>query len=302
MQAITYAIACLLATGLLDLVFKLYSSAGYSRGLMMAGVGFIWACLQILTMFAGNSAFSFDSTTILFGGFAAILLLASNLLLLECLGRLPVSIASTVYRLNTVPLVLMAVLLLGERPGFYGWFGVSLGLVSVFLLYTKPEEHSAGSIAVPDSTSARIPPGKQHALSIWFLLIIAASCIRALYGITSKAGLSNGAAAETMMFLSAAGWFLGGLVYYRMVDTRQAASFKSIKLIVAAGILVFVIVWFLTKALSLADAVSVMPIANMGFVAAFAFALLLRLEQPTPRKLTAILVAMVSISLIALGG
>ena len=75
----------------------------------------------------------------------------------------------------------------------------------------------------------------------------------------------------------------------------------SVKLIAAAGVLVFSVVWLLTTALSLGDASFVVPIANMGFVAAFVFSLTYKLEQITSIKVVAIATAIVSIGFLTYG-
>lgn len=285
MLAIALAVFCLLATGMLDLVFKLYASGSNSRGLMMAGVGGIWAGLQVVYIFVTGHSLSLDYTTLLYGGLASVVLIMSNILLLETMGRLSVSIASTIYRLNTVPLVLLAIVFLDEEPGWFKLCGVALGLVCVGLLYSKADNTVTSKVFVR-----------------WFLLIIVACCLRALYGVFLKAGLTQGAVAETMMLLAAIAWFLGGLLHLGLIDSVRHVKGKSLWLIVLAGALVFTIVWLLTTALSLADALTVMPIANMGFVAAFVFAVMCRLERPNTRKLSAILVAIVSIGVISYAG
>lgn len=286
MLAITLAIVCLLATGLLDLAFKLYATGSNSRGLMMAGVGGIWSSLQITYLLSTDHVLVVDQTTWLYGGLAAITLVASNFLLLESMGRLSVSIASTIYRLNTVPLVLLAIVFLDENPSWLKLCGVGLGLVCVWLLYSRTDS---------TSTTAQV-------FNRWFLLIIFACCLRALYGVFLKSGLNQGAAAESMMLLAAIAWLIGGLIHFWLIDATRQVRRDALWLIVLAGALVFLIVRLLTTALSLADATTVMPIANMGFVAAFVMAVACQLERLNTRKFAAVLVAVLSIGIISFAG
>ena len=44
------ALLCLAASGLLDLVFKLYSAQQRSRGLLIFGTGCVWIVLQLAYM------------------------------------------------------------------------------------------------------------------------------------------------------------------------------------------------------------------------------------------------------------
>ena len=251
----------------------------------MVGVGGIWASLQLAFIFANGHSLSLDHTTLLYGGLTAAVLVMSNLLLLETMGRLSVSIASTIYRLNTVPLVLLAIVFLDEDPGWLKLFGVALGLLCVWLLYSKADNVVTSKVFVR-----------------WFLLIIVACCLRALYGVFLKSGLTAGAVADSMMLLAAIAWLFGGLLHFWLIDSVRQVKRNAIWLIVLAGALVFTIVWLLTTALSLADALTVMPIANMGFVAAFVFAVICRLEQLNSRKLSVIVLAMVSIGVISYAG
>lgn len=276
------ALLCLAASGLLDLVFKLYSAEQRSRGMLIFGTGCVWILLQLFYIDYHGLALSFDSPTLVFGITAAIFVTLSNILLLECLGHLPISMASTIYRLNTIPLVILAFIFLGENPGLVAGLGILLGLVTVLLLYQP--KHIDFS-AIPHFT-------------LFVLLIIGASCLRALYGIFTKAGLSNGADANTIMFFAAIAWCLGGLAYAWLREKRVRITVAKLKYMGITGALVFAIIWLLTTALALGDASLVVPLTNMGFVAAFVFSVLLRLEKLTPRKSLAIFTAVVSIVLL----
>jgi uncharacterized membrane protein len=61
---------------------------------------------------------------------------------------------------------------------------------------------------------------------------------------------------------------------------------------------VFAVVWLLTTALTLGDASVVVPLANMSFVAAFVFSVILKLERIDARKLAAVALAVVAIVLL----
>jgi len=63
-------------------------------------------------------------------------------------------------------------------------------------------------------------------------------------------------------------------------------------------VLVFSVVWLLTKALTLGDASVVVPLANMGFIAAFIFSIGLGLESLDRKKMTAIVCSVISIVLL----
>ncbi len=276
------ALLCLAASGLLDLVFKLYSAEQRSRGMLIFGTGCVWILLQLGYIHYHEPELAFDSQTLIYGISAAVFVTLSNILLLECFGHLPISMASTIYRLNTIPLVVLAFLFLAENPGSIAGLGILLGITTVVLLYQ----------------SNHIEPSAIPNFKLFMGLIIAASCIRALYGIFTKVGLNNDADPNSMMLLAAIAWCLGGLGYACFREKRVRITAIKLKYMAITGLLVFSIIWLLTTALTLGDASIVVPLTNMGFVAAFIFSVLLKLEKLTARKSVAIACAVVSVVLL----
>lgn len=276
------ALVCLVTAGLLDLVFKLYSTEKRSRGMLVFGTGCVWIVLQLIYMNYYSLSFSWESSTLFYGITAAVLVTASNILLLECFGHLPISMASTIYRLNTIPLVILAFFFLAENPGLAGGGGILLGIITVVLLYQ----------------SNHIPTNALANFRLFVLLIITASCLRAMYGIFTKVGLNNDANANTMIFFAAVAWCMGGLGYAYFRERRVRISVAKIKYMSVSGVLVFGIIWLLTTALSLGDASIIVPLTNMGFVAAFVLSVILKMEKLTLRKTVAVFSAILSVLLL----
>ena len=134
---------------------------------------------------------------------------------------------------------------------------------------------------------------------LFLALVILACVIRALYGIVTKAGIDAGGDPNTMMLLAALGWCIGGLAYARFREHRVIITRDKLAFIAIAGGLVFAVVWLLTTALTLGDASVVVPLANMSFVAAFVFSVILKLERINARKLAAVALAAVAVVLLA---
>ena len=124
------ALLCLAASGLLDLVFKLYSGKRRSVGMLIFGVGCVWFLLHAGYLRAAQVSVAFDSATVGYGLLAAVAVTLSNILLLECMAHMPISSASTIYRLNTIPLVIMALLFLGEQLTHARAAGVGAGIAA----------------------------------------------------------------------------------------------------------------------------------------------------------------------------
>ena len=281
-SASTLALMCLLASGLNDLVFKFYATKQRSRGMFVCGIGLVWLLLQLVYIYSNQYVLDFNQSTLIYGGAAAIAVTVSNILLLECLGHLPISMASTIYRLNTIPLVVLAFVFLGEDLGILKSAGIGVGLCAVLLFHQR-----SGATDSAQSHFAR-----------FVVLIIVASCVRALYGLLTKAGINNNADADAMILLAAIGWCVGGLLYAGLREKRITITKDKLKYIPISGVLVFSIVWLLTKALTLGDASVVVPLANMGFIAAFIFSVGLGLEALDRKKTTAIVCAVISIALL----
>ncbi len=247
--------------------------------MLIFGTGCVWIVLQLLYMDHQNLAMTLNTSTLVYGIGAAVFVTISNILLLECFGHLPISMASTIYRLNTIPLVILAFIFLSENPGIIAGTGIILGILTVILLY-QPNHTDTSNL---------------QRFNFYVRLIIAASCIRALYGIFTKTGLNTGADPNTMMLFAAIAWCLGGLGYACLREKRVRITLAKLKYMLITGFLVFTIIWLLTTALSLGDASIVVPLTNMGFVAAFIFSVLLKLEVLTVRKSVAVFTAVISV-------
>ncbi len=273
-----YALLSLVCAGVNDVVFKRYSSQDRSRGVYVFGIGFVWTILQIMTLGISDRPLILNPVSLAYGLAAGLLLTASNLLLLESLTHIDVSLGSTIYRLNTVGVVLLSLFLLNEPLGFFKIAGVILGLFAVFLLYRRNELGSTG---------------KGHAF--FFGLAIAASIFRALYGVTSKAGLMQGASLQSLLLIGSICWIFGGAGYALFREKRFKITVKKALYSLISGVLVFLIVNFLMLAVEHGQASVVIPIANMSFIAALILSVALKMETLTKRKLLAVTVSVVAI-------
>ena len=184
------------------------------------GIGVVWALLQLIYIEYSGGSLSLDSSTIIYGVSSAIFVTLSNILLLECMSFFPISFASTVCRLNTIPLVVLA-FFLDEEISLLRSVGIVFGLLTVFLLY-RPLDFGEKLISKN---------------LIFTILIVLACVLRALYGLFIKAGISNGADANTMILLGAVGWFRGGILLTQYREKRLNLRWKSLNSYVSEGCL-----------------------------------------------------------------
>ena len=106
----------------------------------VTGLYFFWP--ELLT--------EWSAPTLKYAPWVAVILAAANLAIIEALAGIPASAGSTVYRLNSVGVVLGGWLLLGEPLGGLKLGGVSAGVVAVLLMYAAGRSTAQG---IPATTN-----------------------------------------------------------------------------------------------------------------------------------------------------
>ena len=281
-SAITLALFSLFFNGCNDTVFKKYALKSRSRGIMIAGTGLVWTILQCLYLESFSSGISSDILTVKYGLIAGFILVLANILLLESLSHLQISLCSTIYRLNTIGVVVLSYLFLSEDIGLIKLIAIGLGILSVLLLYNPGE----------DKADRRL-------YFIFLIIILTASILRASYGVLSKYAIENGASILGMIPYTSACWVAGGLVYAAIVEKNFSISGKHLVYMLVSGILIFLTVTSLLQAISLSQASIIIPIANCSFIVALCFSVLLKFEPMNKVKLLAILIALSSIIMLS---
>jgi len=285
-RAIVFALLSLFFAGLLDVVYKRYSRKERSRGTYVFGIGVVWCVLQTAALSLSEEALMIDAPSLRYGLFAGLCLTLSNLLLLESLTHINISLGSTVYRLNTIGVVVLAFLFLGEDLGGLKLLGVGLGLVAIGLLYR------------PDSTA--VHPERRDPFLPFFLMAVAASLFRACYGVITRGGILHQADPQTMLLICALCWIVGGALYARLREGRFRLTSKKIGYAIISGVLVFLVVDFLMLAVKYGEASIVIPVANMSFVMAMILSVVLRFEPFSFRKGAAMVVACLAIAVLTI--
>ena len=70
--------------------------------MLIFGVGLIWTLAQWSLALIQDTPIEFNNATLIFGLMAGTFVTISNLLLLESLRHINVSLGATIYRLNTI--------------------------------------------------------------------------------------------------------------------------------------------------------------------------------------------------------
>jgi len=114
--AITFAVLSLVFGGLNDVVFKRYNAVERSRGVLICGIGLVWGVLLVLDITLRGSHIELTPSTWSYGLTAGISVAIANIMLLESLRHMEVSLGSTIYRLNTIAMIfaISAIMLLTQ--------------------------------------------------------------------------------------------------------------------------------------------------------------------------------------------
>jgi drug/metabolite transporter (DMT)-like permease len=280
--AIFFALVSLAAAGCLDVTFRRFSLKERSRGMYVFGCGFVWLVLQLTYLTITDTQIRLDEVTILYGLLTGAFLVLANILLIESLTGLDVSLGSMIYRLNTIGVVAISFILLAEDVGVFKLLGIGIGVAAVLILYRR----SDGGDTVP------IPV-------LFFVMAVAASAFRAIYGVVSKIALEQGAAAEGLLVIAAISWIVGGFAYAALREKRVRITGKKAAYAVVSGTLAFAVVNALIEALKSGEASVVVPIANLSFAIAMLLSVFLGMEQLSSRKYIAIGCAALSVFLMA---
>ena len=191
-----FALVWLFLTGCNDVLFKRYSIKGHSRGMLILGVGLIWTFAQWSLAQIQETPIEFNNATLIFGLMAGAFVTLSNLLLLESLRHIEVSLGATIYRLNTIGVILLSFVFLNEPFGWFKGFGILIGLIAVLFLY-----------------QGEISSSNQKQLLLFVGVAVVASFFRAAFGVSTKAGFLEGADRNSMLLIISSCWILGGAVY-----------------------------------------------------------------------------------------
>lgn len=272
----------LLFAGVNDVVFKRYSRVSRSRGMYIMGMGLVWFALQSAIVVLAGSSVRMDMETLAFGITAGVLVALSNTLLVESLTEIDVGLASTIYRLNSIAVVVMAVILLGEPLSVLKSVGVLLGIAAIGLLFerARQDEH-------------------RRTFAIFFALVVAASLLRACFGIVSKSAVLHGVDLQLMLLVNAPVWIVVGAFYAIVREGGLRVTRETIMFSLVSGALICCIANFLMLAVARGQASVVVPIANMSFVVAMLLSAKLGMERLNGRKIAAVGLAAGAIAFLA---
>lgn len=284
-MAVFWAIFCMVFTAGNDLVFKFYARKKRPYGYFLAiiGVIFLITTASLLKAYPENWG-----ATIFWGAVSGVFSILANILLLEGMRALDAGVCSTLYRLNLVPVVLGAFLLLGEQVEIAGWFGIGCALLAVIGFMPRPQSGETRRVE----------------LTGIFVTVLAA-LLRAGMGLSYRFGFLHGADEAWVVVINALCWIIGGLAYRFLRESDIAAGDRTARKTLfgyglLSGVLVAAIVISMAAGLACGNASVVLPIAQMSFVLTGILGVILLHEKLEPRRIAAMVCGAAAILLLSL--
>ena len=282
MRGILFALCCLGLTAVNDFIFKLFSRKERSKGLFCAIIGVFWMLALSWTLReCGQINWK---PTLFWGIVSGIFSAGGNLLLMEGMSRQSAGLCSLIYRLNMVPVVIGAAILLGEIPNATQYIGIVLAVLAVILFQRG-------------SSGARQGQWVMQAVAI----VGIASIMRAAMGLSYKYGFTHGADKNMVPFINSLFWIFGGISYAILRErplikwSRKLAGYGAM-----SGLLVAGIVFFMAGSLYYGKAAVVLPIAQMSFIATFILGVIFLKEKFSGYHIPALLCGIAAVILLSL--
>ena len=282
-MAILLAFCCLGFAAFNDFIFKLYARKKRSRGVFVFAIGIVYTLLvSFLPDWWGRSYLATLGWGLLCGIFSVV----GNILLIESMSRLSAGMCSTVYRLNLLLVVPLAMLFFHETLQFYQWIGIIAALLAVIAFMPVGEKMVAGR-------------------KIDYVMLLLAMTMRAGLGLANKAALLGNQASENgIQIVIGWSWIVGGLFYYfireyRPMPPARAFDRKTFGYGALSGFFVAGIIFFMVKSLKYGDVSIVLPIQQMSFLATFFLGVVFLKEKVTPRRLAALVCGVIALLLLS---
>ena len=281
-NGVFFAVLCLIFSGLNDFVFKKYSTgSSRSRGMFVSMIGLFWFLFQITFYLATGNTGGITAGALVFAALPGLFVFLSNILLIESMTVLDASTGSTIYRLNTVLVIILSLILLQEKLKVINFAGIILSIIAVLFLFERKR------------------PGTDNRFMLYLIIGIAASVFRSLYTVSSKYLISGGTDKKAIIIMSALFWFVGGAVYSFFREKNTVITALSFRFSLISGLLIFIVAAFLFHAIENTNISIVIPISNMGFLITYILAIATGIEKITLRKISALMMSVLAILMLS---
>lgn len=235
----------------------------------------VFALLSTLLM---KGSFAIETVDILYGILLGVLSFCAYILFLFSFSGSNTSVAVTIYRLNLIPGIILAVIFLNETISWRRGLGVILCIASMLLF--------AGKL--------RYGLAQKKPL----LLSLGACILGGVLNLLNKVAMLHGADSARLLFWRfLAVSLISGVILLTKRPDRPAL--KDIKYAMISGLLLMLAVLSILTALKTGDVSVIIPITQMAFVIVALISWAFLGEKMTKTKLAGILCAVLAVILIS---
>jgi drug/metabolite transporter (DMT)-like permease len=219
-----------------------------------------------------------EAVAVLYGVTLGILSFCTYILFLFSFNGHNTTVSVTIYRLNLIPGIALAVIFLGEVITLRRGLGILLCIVSMLLFTGK---------AIGENSERK-----------YLLLSFGAFLLGGVMNVLSKVAVMHGAEPLQLLlwrFLTVA--IISGMIFWS--KKPEAFTLKELKYPFASGLLLMFSVFMVMSALQIGEVSVVIPITQIAFVLVAVISCIVLKEKMNPSKAAGILCAVLAVILIS---
>ena len=280
-QPIIYAVLAMACYGVSDFVYKQAAAASIRPDHFLMAQAWLF-CPTVIAIAVATGHLHFQPVA-LWGSLAGGFYFVGLYFFIRSLSPGSVSTNATIFRLNFIVTVILSITFLGEQLTLLRIIGLILALAATWLLVG-----TGARLASPAS-------GQKRSLLEVGLATLSFGAATFFHAI----GLRAGAGVEILLVMQAAVFMpLSTLVVFKARGTL-AVPMTIFKYTIPASLLLIGATLFLLRGLTLGQATTLVPIAQMGFIVAALLGVFILREAITVRKATGLACALAALAVLA---
>jgi uncharacterized membrane protein len=281
-QSIVYAIVAMVCYGVSDFIYKQAAAAGIRADHFLMAQGWLFCPLVIVYALATHMLVLDPAA--LWGSLAGVFVFIGFFWFIRSLATGSVSTNASIFRLNFIVTVLLAVIWLDEPLTPSKIAGLALALLATWLLLGV----SASADRAPDGAKRRS-----------LVLVALATLAFGTSNFFHTMGLRHGALPETLAVAQAALFMPLATVVVYVVDRKLRPPLVTFKYSAPAAIVLLGATISLLRSVAGGQASVLVPIAQMGFVVAALLGIFILRERVTVRKMIGLVTALAALAALA---
>jgi uncharacterized membrane protein len=281
-QSIVYAIVAMVCYGVSDFIYKQAAAAGIRADHFLMAQGWLFCPLVIVYALATHTLVLDPAA--LWGSLAGVFVFIGFFWFIRSLATGSVSTNASIFRLNFIVTVLLAVIWLDEPLTPSKIAGLALALLATWLLLGV----SASADRAPDGATRRS-----------LVLVALATLAFGTSNFFHTMGLRHGALPETLAVAQAALFMPLATVVVYVVDRKLRPPLVTFKYSAPAAIVLLGATISLLRSVAGGQASVLVPIAQMGFVVAALLGIFILRERVTVRKMIGLVTALAALAALA---